>query len=381
METFSHCLGPRAPPIPHGLPRHFRFLIETFAEVAIKRRATIIEVAERANVAFSTVSRVLNGGYASVDAKQRVEKAARELGYSASPAARNLKLGRRGTVGVVVESSQGPWFMQVLSGIEEALEEKAVGLMFGSLALRGRYDDRAVRRWIAERRVDGIIFARCTRREQELVKLAKRERLPMVFVAPDEHFGAGPVFATRNREAAKVLAEHLVSLGHRRFGFLGGPRDSVDTLDRLQGLRDGLAAHDIVVPSSEIVFAPSYGTEGGETYAATWRGRPRGQAPTAVVCGNDTLALGFLRTILQHGVRVPGDVSVTGFDGSPEAGLYWPGLTTVRQPSQAMGDAACKALLRLIDNPAVADTTRLDLPAAVIIRESTGAAPRARRKA
>jgi DNA-binding LacI/PurR family transcriptional regulator len=273
---------------------------------------------------------------------------------------------------VVVESTQGPWFMQVLSGIEEALEEKALGLMLSSLALRGRYDDAAVRRWIAGRRVDGVIFARCTRREEELVRLAKRERLPMVFIAPDEHFNAGPVFATRNRESTSELAEHLYTLGHRRFGFLGGPRDSVDTIDRLNGLRDVLAAHDLEMKTSEITYAPTYGAEGGEAFAAAWLARPRAQAPTAIVCGNDTLALGFLRSVLQSGVRIPDDVSVTGFDGAPEAALYWPGLTTVRQPSHAMGDAACKALLRLVENPGVVDTSHLDLPASLIIRESTG---------
>jgi LacI family transcriptional regulator len=345
-------------------------------EVVIKRKATIVEVAERANVAFSTVSRVLNGGYASADARQRVEKAARELGYSPSPAARNLKMGRQGSIGVVVESSQGPWFLQVLAGIEEALEEKAIGLMLGSLALRGRYDDSAVRRWIAERRVDGIIFARCTRREEELVSLAKRARLPVVFIAPDEHFSAGPVFATRNRASTAELGEHLYALGHRRFAFLGGPRDSLDTADRLRGLRDALATHDLEIKSADVTYAATYGSEGGAAFAAAWLARPRAQAPTAVVCGNDTLALGFLRAVLQSGVRVPAELSVTGFDGAPEAGLYWPGLTTVRQPSEAMGDAACKALLRMVENPSVADTTRLDLPASVILRESTGPAPR-----
>jgi len=339
----------------------------------IKRRATIIEVAERANVAFSTVSRVLNGGYASAEARQRVERAARELGYSPSPAARNLKMGRQGCIGVVAESSQGAWFTQVLAGIEEALEEKAVSLMLGSLALRGRYDAAAVRRWIVEHRVDGIIFARCTRREDDLVRLAKQARIPMVFVAPDEHFGAGPVFGTRNREAGKQLGEHLVGLGHRRLAFLGGPKDSVDTLDRLQGLRDALAAHRLELEPATIAFSPSYYSEGGEPFASAWLKLPRGQAPTAVVCGNDALALGFLRVVLQHGVRVPEDLSVTGFDDTPEAALYWPGLTTVRQPSHAMGDAACKALLRFIDNPGVVDTSRLDLPAVVVTRESTGA--------
>src|SRR4029079_5515825 len=102
-------------------------------------------------------------------------------------------------------------------------------------------------------------------------------------------------------------------------------RDSVDTLDRLRGLRDALAAHDIEIRNGDISYAPSYGSEGGGVVAAAWLARPRAQAPTAVVCGNDALALGFLRAILQSGARVPDDVSVTGFDGSPEAGLYWPG--------------------------------------------------------
>jgi LacI family transcriptional regulator len=287
-------------------------------------------------------------------------------------------MGRQGCFGVVVESSIGAWFTQVLAGIEEALEEKALGLMLGSLALRGRYDDAAVRRWIVERRVDGIIFARCTRREEQLVRLAKRARLPMVFIAPDEHFGAGPVFATHNRPMAAALAEHLLTLGHRRFAFLGGPRDSVDTNDRLSGLRDALAAHDLDIKTADITYAPSYGPEGGAAFAAAWLARPRAQAPTAVVCGNDALALGFLRVVLGNGVRVPEDLSVTGFDGSPESALYWPGLTTVRQPSEAMGDAACKALLRMVDSPSDVEPSRLDLPAAVIIRESTGPAPGAR---
>jgi DNA-binding LacI/PurR family transcriptional regulator len=199
-----------------------------------------------------------------------------------------------------------------------------------------------------------------------------------VFIAPDEHFGAGPVFATRNRAATAELAEHLLAFGHRRVAFLGGPRESLDTVDRLRGLRDALAAHDLELKNGDVTYAPTYGSEGGAAFAAAWLARPRAQAPTAVVCGNDTLALGFLRVVLQNGVRVPDEVSVTGFDGSPEAGLYWPGLTTVRQPSEAMGDAACKALLRLVDHPDVADTTRLDLPASVILRESTGRAPRGR---
>jgi len=144
---------------------------------AARRRSTIIEVAARANVAFSTVSRVLNGGYASPEVRARVEAAARELNYTPSSIARNLKTGRQGVIGVVVESSQCSWFTQVLGGIEEALEQKLFSLLLGSLALRGRYDSSVINRWISERRVDGLIFIRCTRHEESLVSQARQAQL------------------------------------------------------------------------------------------------------------------------------------------------------------------------------------------------------------
>ena len=86
------------------------------------------------------------------------------------------------------------------------------------------------------------------------------------------------------------------------------------------------------------------------------------------------LAIEFLRVILQHGVRVPDELSVVGFDGVPEGALYWPGLTTAKQPSQALGQAACKALMQMIDTPEVASPVRIDLPAELIVRESSGPA-------
>jgi LacI family transcriptional regulator len=338
----------------------------------VKRKATIIEVAGRAKVAFSTVSRVMNGGYASQRVRDRVERVARDLGYTPSSIARNLKMGRQGCIGVVTFTSQGSWFTQVLGGIEEALEDKTVSALLGSLALRGRYDSSTVARWIAERRVDGLIFARCTLRERNLVEGARRARIPMVFVAPDEHFSAGPVFGTLNREATFALAQHLVKLGHRRIGFLGGPRDSVDTRDRLRGLRAGLADRGLTIDRANVWYADSYAPSSGIAFAERWLA-PRGtRAPTAIACGNDDIAIGFLRTILQRGVRVPDDISVTGFDGVPEGALYWPGLTTVDQPSHEMGKTACQTLLRVIEGQEPAEARRTDLPAHVVVRESTG---------
>ncbi|MBW8879744.1 MAG: LacI family DNA-binding transcriptional regulator, partial [Acidobacteria bacterium] len=298
--------------------------------------------------------------------------AARELKYTPSPSARNLKTGRQGCIGVVVESSQCSWFTQVLGGIEEALADKPVSALLGSLNLRGSYDASTIERWIADRRVDGLIFARCTRHEESLVTQAREAQIPMVFVAPDENFAAGPVFVARNREAARTLAEHLVALGHRRFAFLGGPERSVDAIERFAGLREGLAQQDLDIDATHVWFGESFPKRGATAYAEQWLSLPRASAPTAVMCGNDTLAIEFLRVVLQHGVRVPDEVSVVGFDGVPEGALYWPGLTTAKQPSQALGNAACRALMQMIDSPEVPGPERIELPAELIVRESSG---------
>jgi LacI family transcriptional regulator len=355
-----------SPGVPHATLLHV-------VQVA-RRRSTIIEVAAKANVAFSTVSRVLNGGYASAEVRARVEQAARELNYTPSSIARNLKTGRQGCIGVVVESSQCSWFTQVLGGIEEALAEKTVSALLGSLNLRGSYDATAIERWIADRRVDGLIFARCTRREEGLVMQAREAQLPMVFIAPDENFESGPVFVARNREAARTLTEHLINLGHRRFAFLGGPDKSADAIERLGGLRDALAARELELEAENVRFGETFPQQGATAYGEQWQAKPRASAPTAVMCGNDTLAIEFLRAVLQHGVRVPEEVSVVGFDGVPEGALYWPGLTTAKQPSQALGHAACRALMQIIDTPEAASPVRVDLPAELIVRESSGPA-------
>jgi DNA-binding LacI/PurR family transcriptional regulator len=137
-----------------------------------------------------------------------------------------------------------------------------------------------------------------------------------------------------------------------------------------------LKARGIELPIERISFAPDYQSEGGAKAADLWLELPRAEAPTAVVTGNDLMGMAFMRRVQQAGVRIPHDVSVVGFDGLPEAGLCFPGLTTVTQPASQMGiDAAIAVLTQLADSKSRTSTSQ-QYPMQLLTRESAGPAPR-----
>lgn len=339
-----------------------------------KEKPTIRVVAERAQVAVSTVSRVLNGGYASAAAKARVQLAIQELGYAPSITAQSLVTGRSGCIGVVSYTSQTTWFSQILAGIEEQLADSRQSVLLASLMLNGRYDSSRVAAWISERRVDGLMFIRYTRREHVLFSAASAAGLPVVLIGPDIKAPASSIVRCNNVEGGRIVAEHLLGLGHRRIAFAGGPRDSIDTRDRHRGLAQALESHQLELPEKRVWFGPNYGPEAGMEYAHSFLALAPRARPSAVVMGNDAMALGFLRTLLQQGVKIPEEVSVVGFDGIPEGGLYYPGLTTVLQPAHRMGASGCRALLECIANPDLERTADVQYGVELVVRESTGEA-------
>jgi DNA-binding LacI/PurR family transcriptional regulator len=340
----------------------------------VKDKPTIRVVAERARVAVSTVSRVLNGGYASDDVKTRVRSAIEELAYSPSITAQSLVTGRTGCIGVVVSSTQSTWFSQILAGIEEQLAHSRQSVLLASLVVDGRYDSAAVAAWISEHRVDGLIFIRYTRKESQLFSAAKRAGLPVVLIGPDVTAPGGLIVRCNNLEGGRLVGQHLHSLGHERIAFAGGPRDSLDSRDRLAGLRKELSLHGVEIRARDVWFGPSYAPEAGMEYAEHFLAQRGGGRATAVAMGNDAMAMGFMRTLLQRGVQVPKDVSVIGFDGIPEGGLYWPGVTTVVQPVRRMGASGCRALLDSMSNPDQDRVTAVEYGVELLVRESTGRA-------
>ena len=324
-------------------------------------------------MAVSTVSRYLNDNSVSPPMKAHLSRVIKGLGYKPSRTARNLSLGLKGCIGVVVDSIQDPWFTQLLTGMEEELQSRDISLMLLSLELRDSYDPTIAFEWIDERRVDGLIIAKCHRRDKPLLNAALDAQLPIVAVAPDETLTDVAVLRADNIAAGRTLGAHLAELGHTRVAFAGGPSASVESRHRLQGLREELEKRGSRMRKEDVCFRASYDAEEGAAYAETFLQQPT--RPTAVVLGSDALAIGFIRAAQQRGVQMPRHLSVASFDGIPEGARSWPGLTTMAQPMRDMGRDACRRLFTAIGAAEKRAVQQYSMT--LVVRESTAPPARA----
>jgi LacI family transcriptional regulator, galactose operon repressor len=346
------------------------------ARRSLSDKPTISSVADRADVAISTVSRVVNGGHTSEGIRRRVQRAIDELGYAPSVTARSLVTRRTGCIGLAANTTQSAWFTQVLAGVEETLATCRTSVLLASTTFHDRHDPSVVAGWIQEHRIDGLILVRYSARDEALLTSAAAKGIPTVLIAPDADVAAAHAVRSNNVQAGRLVAQHLAELGHRKIGFGGGPAESLDTRDRLRGLTLGLQERGIDLAPELVRFGASYTRDAGMANASWFLGLPVSQRPTAMVLGNDAIALAFMRTLLQHGVRVPTEVSAVGFDGIPDGEQCWPGLTTVTQPTLRMARDACRTLLRRVEanssSPDDADAI-VEYDVSLLLRESTAA--------
>lgn len=315
--------------------------------------ANITDVARRAGVSTATVSRVLNRNYPVSDGvRQRVLEAVRDLGYVANAHARALLTSTSGTVGVILHDVSDPYFAEIVRGIQEvAAREDRLVVICNSLREPGR--EITYIEMLRAHRVDAIIMAGghilddeylMALREQALQLRAQGSRL----VLCGRHPVRADAVVPDNRAGASRLARHLLELGHRRIAHVAGPANLSTTQDRLDGYRGALDSYD-VEEDPALVVTGDFTREGG--YEATERLLAAGVAFTAIAAANDLAAVGVLACLRDHGLRVPGDVSVAGFDDLPVARDVTPALTTVRVPMVEMGRRSMRLALRGPDAP------------------------------
>ncbi|BDZ40353.1 LacI family transcriptional regulator [Microbacterium suwonense] len=330
------------------------------------RRTTIHDVARAAGVSVATVSKAINGrdGVAAATLAH-VLSVVDELGYESSLVATSMRRHRTNVIGVLVAEFE-PFALQLLSGVSTALQ----GTRYDVLAYAGSISAGEHRGW--ERRslsrlggtlIDGAIIVTPTSTPPET---------SVPIVAIDPHAGPdGPAtVSVINLDGARAATEHLVSLGHRRIAHLRGRTDLESAQQREKGYRSALE-------DAGIRFDPTLVADGGYRTADSTAGAHAllelPEPPTAVFAANDLSAIEMIRVAAEHGLRVPDDLSVIGFDDIPNAAAHTPQLTTVRQPLPEMGAAAVRVLLTMLDG---GEYEHVRMPAELVVREST-APPRA----
>jgi LacI family transcriptional regulator len=368
---------------------------------------TLYDVARQAGVSIATVSRVLHGQESVRETTSaRVRAAIEELGYVPDGAAQSLARNRKDVIGLVcvehtglnpnqydIESMSLLFYDEVMRGAEALIRDRHWSLLITYLredellatysqdelaggALQAEREEEPVlpRLLTLSGKVDGLLIGEGVVPTAALARLARR--LPVVVVAGDPALRGVDVVAADNWSGAYALVSHLVvEHGRRRLFHVDGPETAPDAKTRRLATQAVIDQH----PGARMVGACSgrFSVRSGEAAAEQMLadfGGPGGDLPDAIICANDQMAIGVLRTLTKHSIRVPHDIALIGFDDIYPATLCDPPLTTVNQPIRSIGERSCERLIERIAHPTLRPAVEL-LPTELVIRTSCGCPP------
>ncbi len=327
-------------------------------------RVTIAAIAEAAGVSVPTVSRVLNGrSDVSPGTRELIERLLREHDYRP----RNSRhSGRARLVDLVFNDLDSPWALELVRGVEDVTHAAGVGTVVSQVHRRST----ATRQWLQNLRArasDGVIFVTSDVAEPVHSEL-HRLKVPVVIIDPAGGVASDvPTIGATNWSGGRTATDHLLSLGHRRIGFVAGPSHLLCSRARLDGYRAAMETAGIRV-DEELITTGDFRHEAGFLAGNQLLDLP--ERPTAVFASSDLMALGVCEAARRRGLRVPDQLSVVGFDDLPESRWSSPPLTTIRQPLAEMGGLAARTVLRLSRGEAI-ETPRVELATKLMVREST----------
>jgi LacI family transcriptional regulator len=339
-------------------------------------RVDIRELARLSGFSTGTVSRALNG-YRDVRAetRERIVRLALELGYTPAAAARNLVMQRSHVVGVLLETGAGhpdlehPFFHEVLGGLKRRLGADGYDLLLFATEQPGNgYGPHSYVMRARHHNVAGVVLMGVPRDDPQLLALAASD-LPCVGIDVDLTGPRCGSVMSDNVQGARLAVRHLHELGHRRIATITGMTETRPGADRLEGYRRETETLGIPEAEWRIAYGDFYAASGHE-HTARLLAEP--EPPTAVFAASDLMAFGALAAAAEAGVDVPGELSIVGFDDIQLAPHVRPALTTVRQDTAALGEAAGGLLLEeLEESPDARAATRV-LPVKLVRRGSTG---------
>ena len=304
---------------------------------------TIQDIANRANVSKSTVSRVLNNNTAvHQDKRMAVLEAMKTLGYEPNVFARSLAGGRSMTIGIVTQNIGSPFYDAVAQGVISGL----AGTGYSPIFVDGQWQkstESEVIRTLLGRKVDGLALIGGDVPVQELNQL--RDRLPTIVVARELAGWDNQCIYVDNVDAGYRATKHLIDLGHRNIALVRGIKDQHDAIQRFEGYSKAMSEAGIDL-EPDLVYQGDFTAQSGVLAVNSLLARST--SFTALFAANDMVAFGARLALYRLGIRVPEDVSIIGFDDQAEAAFMTPPLTTMRQPAVEMGTAAASSLVKLI---------------------------------
>jgi LacI family transcriptional regulator len=308
---------------------------------------TIKDIALHAGVSITTVSHVVNGTrFVSESARVRVNDAITALKYVPSALARSLKNNRTHTIGMMIPNCSNPFFAELIRGIEDT----CFAADFNVILCNSDDDANKQRKYIrvlTEKQVDGLIIF-SSGGDTELSQLLREIEMPRILLDREVEQVSADLVEVDHEAGAWIATRHLIDLGHKRIACITGPLDLAPARQRLNGYRRAIAEAGLPV-------TPMWEIDGGFTsemgYSAMQRLLVLSQKPSAVFASNDLMAIGAICAGTAHGLHVPEDVSVVGFDDIALAAYSSPPLTTVVQPKHQLGAMAASFLIERIAHP------------------------------
>lgn len=336
-------------------------------------KASIKDIAALAGASVSSVSRVLNNsGYASPELRERVETAVRQLNFTPSKDARMMRGAQSRIIGLILPSIDVPFFGILAQAIERELFQQGYQTLICSTAENKEHEKRYISMLLSQR-VDGVIVASAFG-DVEHFSTLRNAQIPVLAIDRELTGISNDAVMTDHEAGGRLIARHLLDLGHRNIAIVGAPAHSQPIQLRLQGIKSEMAKSGLVPAVISLANEHTFDA----TYALAADAIARHTDLTAIVGTTDISAIAAIHAVQDKGYSIPSDYSVIGFDDLPEAAYVFPRLTTVAQPIREMGLEAAKRLEALIDarrsGEPLEDGGVTRLPVNLIERDSTGPA-------
>ena len=327
---------------------------------------TLDDVAQLAGTSTATISRALNSPDKVAKAtRDRINKAIKTLGYTPNFGGQILASNRSRTIGAIIPSLANSMFASGMQAFQERLSQAGMTLLIASTGYDPQEELRQVRA-LMSRGADGLLLVG-TDRSEETREFLEMRSVPHVLTWCFEDDSATHFAGFRSYDAAQALTAEVLAMGHKRIGVIAAHGHGNDRArDRLAGVRDRVAKSEAtIVQVVETTYGIAEGRAAFEDLIAA--------KPTVVICANDVLAAGAAAAAKDHGIRVPAQMSITGFDDTEIATIVDPPLTTITVPHHAMGEAAAEILLRLIDGDT--EVPSVNLGTKIVMRASLAPPP------